>query len=46
MLNKPSRTLLATAIMSSLGASNYVYAEQSAQTELEEIVLLISQPML
>ncbi|MEI8654930.1 TonB-dependent receptor plug domain-containing protein [Pseudoalteromonas sp. Hal273] len=37
MLNKPSRTLLATAIMSSLGASNYVYAEQSAQTEVEEI---------
>lgn len=39
MLNKPSRTLLATAIMSSLGASNYVYAEQSAQTEVEEIVV-------
>lgn len=39
MLNKPSRTLLATAIMSSLGVSNYVYAEQSAQTEVEEIVV-------
>ncbi|MBQ4833570.1 TonB-dependent receptor [Pseudoalteromonas sp. MMG010] len=39
MLHKPSRTLLATAIISSFGLTGTVYAEQGAQPKIEEIVV-------
>ncbi|MEL0604071.1 TonB-dependent receptor [Pseudoalteromonas undina] len=39
MLFKPSRTLLATAIISTLGLSNYAHADEGAHTEIEEIVV-------